>query len=104
MSPSRTSWSSPPPVVPSCAVLGTMRLLLRWCGVEASPRQPPTQAAAGGLPDQRRFRGRLGDLGFRGLGLGLDLGAHRLLAGPRGERLPVDDGLLLLLRLLRVDP
>ena len=35
-----------------------MRLLLRWCGVEASPRRPPTQAAAGGLPDQRRFRGR----------------------------------------------
>src|SRR6476469_2639738 len=58
MSPSRTSWSSPPPVVPSCAVLGTMRLLLRWGGVEASPRRPPTQAAAGGLPDQRRFRGR----------------------------------------------
>src|SRR3954454_568414 len=58
MSPSRTSWSSPPPVVPSCAVLGTMRLLLRWCGVAASPRRPPTQAAAGGLPDQRRFRGR----------------------------------------------
>src|SRR6188508_1254876 len=57
MSPSLTSWSSPP-AVPSCAVLGTMRLLLRSCGVETSPRRPPTRAAAGGLPDQRRFRGR----------------------------------------------
>src|SRR5690242_20511543 len=57
MSPSLTSWSSPP-AGPSCAVLGTMRLLLRWCGGEASPRRPPTRAVAGGLPDQRRFRGR----------------------------------------------
>src|SRR6185312_8550504 len=32
------------------------------------------------------------------------LGADGLLTGPRRERLPVDDGLLLLLRLLGVDP
>src|SRR6476619_5308472 len=43
MSPSRTSWSSPP-AEPSCAVLGTMRLLLRWCGVERAA----TTADAGG--------------------------------------------------------
>src|SRR5690242_12566650 len=72
-------------------------------------RNPVRRAAARRVRRRRRrlavdrlraglLRRRLGLLGL------CALRAHGLLARPRGERLPVGDRLLLLLRLLGVDP
>ena len=72
---------------------GPLRRAVRW-----------PSSAPGLLRRTRPGPGSLrGGVGLLGLDLGL-LRAHRLLTRPRGERLPVDDGLLLLLRLLGVDP